>query len=435
MRSPQPATIDILFIESSIGLSGSTVSLCSLLNYLDSDRFLAHIVLSRPEQEGYMLGQLRRPGDLTVIAPGRSLKHRATAQAMLDYLGRRAPLLRRPLLTIIGALDVFAITIPYALRLRRFAKGRGIKLIHQNNGFDLGALILSFVLRVPLVAYQRGDEWPSLVVRWLARRVRRFIANSATTKANLVSLGVSPDKIRVIYPPLDLATFAPGRRSIVTRATFGVDPTAPCFGIIGLLVPWKGHDVFLKAAKRVFERIPGARAFVVGGAPPHGRSYEMALRDLAHELGIADRVIFTGFRADIPDMLTVLDIVAHTSVRPEPFGRVIAEAMAMKRPVIASKAGGPTEIIEDGKTGFLVEPGDDKALADRLIVLLNDPTLAQHIGRAGYEVATQRFSADTHAQLVQRVYEDVLGPRRSRAARRRRSGPLRSSEALHKERK
>jgi glycosyltransferase involved in cell wall biosynthesis len=403
--------INILFIENSIGLAGSTMSLCSLLNFLDEELFQPHIAVSRTEQEGYLLGQLRRPGDMTVIAPRPSPVRDPWVQRILAFVDHRTPWLRRSVLRLAAVLEVFAVTIPYAFRLRRWVKGRKIALIHQNNGFDLGALLLSYMLRVPLVAFQRGDEWNSLLARCLAPRVNRYIANSAITKRNLISIGIRPGRVTVIYPPLDLSIFDVRRQSTLTLSTFGVPASSPCFGIVGMLMPWKGQGVFLRAAKRVLERVPDAYAFVVGGAPAGGRDYEEALHDLAADLGIADRLVFTGYRADVPDILKLLDVVVHASVQPEPFGRVIAEAMAMGRPVVAANDGGPTEIIDDGQTGFLVPPHDDEALATRIAALLQDPVMAKRIGEAGRRAVVEKFSAENHARLVKEVYAKVLGPR------------------------
>src|ERR1700682_4057583 len=151
--------LSILFSENRRVLSGSTMSLCTLLNYLDPDLFEAHVVLSRPEQEFYLLEHLRRPGDFAVIAPRRSFREAPVVRRMLDALGDGKPRLRRLVLQVASLLDVFVVTLPYAWRMSRYAKGRKIQLIHQNNGFDLGSLILSRLLRVPLIAYQRGDEW------------------------------------------------------------------------------------------------------------------------------------------------------------------------------------------------------------------------------------------------------------------------------------
>ena len=161
----------------------------------------------------------------------------------------------------------------------------------------------------------------------------------------------------------------------------------------------------------MLEKVPDAYAFVVGGVPAGDHDYETALHSLAADLGIADRLVFTGYRADLPDILKVLDVVVHASVQPEPFGRVIVEAMAMGRPVVASNAGGPTEIIDDGQTGFLVPPNDDEALATRIVELLQDPTMAERIGEAGRRAAVEKFSAESHVRLVKEVYAKVLGPR------------------------
>ena len=425
--------IDILFVENSIGLSGSTMSLCTLLNYLDSGVFGAHTVLSRPEQETYLLGRLRRPEPITVITPRRSLKQSAAVQRMLDRLGGRRPRLHRTVLRLASLLDVLVVTIPYAWRLYRWAKKRKIKLIHQNNGFDLGSLLLSRILRVPLVAYQRGEEWNSPAVRWLARGVRHYIANSATTLASLTSLGIRSQRVSLIYPPLDLGEFDNRRPPVLSRSGFGLDTSALCFAIVGILVPWKGQIVFLKAARRVLDRVPNARAVIVGGAPHDGKSYVDELKSLACDLGIADRVIFTGFRADVPEILKLVDVVVHASISPEPFGRVIVEAMAMRRPVVASRAGGPLEIIEDNRNGFLVPPGDHEALASRIIELLEDRALSARIAEAAYRDVESRFSAEKHAREVQQVYETVLYPKSDAIAMERRADRARRAAAMRKE--
>ena len=125
---------NILFIENSIGLAGSTMSLCSLLDYLDADLFEVHIALSRNEQEGYLLGHLRRPANMSVIAPAASLRQARWAQRLLDFAQRRAPWLRGSVARAIAVLEVFAVTIPYAFRLRRWIKDRVLHLTARHRG-------------------------------------------------------------------------------------------------------------------------------------------------------------------------------------------------------------------------------------------------------------------------------------------------------------
>ncbi len=398
----------ILFVEHSVGLSGSTMSLLTLLSRLDRSRFDPHIVLSRPEQADYLNSHLQQPADIAVIAPSRGLKRAVSPQRAFDSRERGKRSQWWPIRKLAALLDIFLVTLPYALRLHRFARRKNMALIHHNNGLDPATILLSRMLGVPLVAYQRGPEWNSILSRWLAPRVTRYIANSLTTRRDLEALGVRPERVSVIYPPLDFGTFDVGRPSQLTKSSLGGDAQTPCFGMVGILVAWKGQRVFLRAAQRVLQRIPEARAVIVGGPPSGGEDYETELRALASDLGIRDRVTFMGFHPDVASILVLLDVVVHASVEPEPFGRVIAEAMAMRRPVIASGAGGPVEIIQDGRSGFLVPPGDDQALANRLIQLLQDPGLAARIGEQGYREVTSRFSAETHVQMVEQVYEEVL---------------------------
>src|SRR4030095_17066617 len=110
---------------------------------------------------------------------------------------------------------------------------------------------------------------------------------------------------------------------------------------------------------------------------------------LARDLGMVCRTVFTGFRRDIPELIQLLDVVVHASVEPEPFGRVIAEGMAMGKPVVAAMNGGPLEIIRDGQTGFLVPSGDLEKLAHRIIGLLTDVSQAAAVGRNGRQDAVR----------------------------------------------
>lgn len=381
---------DVLLVEKSIGLSGSTISLCTLLNHLDRSRWEPHVVLSRPEQEVYVRAAVRQPTDIVVIAPGPGLR---------VGNGMRSALVRRALVLV----NLLAVTLPYALRLRRFGRQRGVKLVHQNNGFDVGALFAARWLGVPLVAYQRGPEWDSPTVRRLAPRVDHYLANSEATQVNLVSLGVPAEKITVAYPPIELANFA----NPASPAPPGNTGDGPSFGIVGQLQAWKGQRVFLRAAQRVLEALPQARAWVVGGSPVGHEDYAEELHDLASRLGIADKVIFTGFVSDVASVLHRLDVVVHASVEPEPFGRVIAEAMVAGKPVVASDAGGPREVIEHGRTGMLVEPGNHEALAGAVVALLQDRAAADRLAQAGREVAVRRFSAEGSAEVVQNTYDTL----------------------------
>jgi len=393
-RSQDPVAVAL--IESSIGLSGSTMSLSTLVRCLDRDRFEPHVIVARADQEAYLQDKVGAWLRVVRIAPRRR------ARARVPWLGKLGAL-----------LDFLTVTLPYANALRRFVTQHHVRLIHQNNGFDVAALLASRWSGVPLVAYQRGREWDSRLVRRLAPLAARYIANSCVTRGNLLDLGVSPGQVSVVYPPIDLDAFDADRPPAhkFTREVVGIPREVPCIGIIGQLQEWKGHKVFIRAFRQVLLAVPEAWACVVGAPPPGGEAYERELRDLARQLGVAERVVFVGFVGDIPSALQLLDIVVHASVEPEPFGRVIAEAMAMRKPVIASDEGGPREIIEHDRTGLLFPRGDDGALAESIVSLLRDRPRAQRLAEAGFAHSRERFSAVRHARLGESVYTEVLESR------------------------
>jgi glycosyltransferase involved in cell wall biosynthesis len=247
------------------------------------------------------------------------------------------------------------------------------------------------------------------MIGWFATFVKQFIAISQVTKEDLLKLGVSENKIVVKNPPVDCTRFDFTIRPSGLRASFFVDERAPLFGIFGILEKWKGHRVFLEAAQEVLDAVPGSIAFVVGDTPGGDRAYREELDAQCHRLGISKRVIFTGFREDVPELMAMLDVVVHASIIPEPFGKVVIEAMAMRKPVVATAAGGPTEIIRPGHDGLLVPPRDPRPMAECIIRLLRDRELAAKIGSAGLETVRARYGVTEYVNAVEGIYDSVMG--------------------------
>jgi glycosyltransferase involved in cell wall biosynthesis len=223
-----------------------------------------------------------------------------------------------------------------------------------------------------------------LLANWRAVRV---ITNSKATGKAFVKAGGKAALLAVAYPGIAEAPFAdvPAQAIAAMRLELG---GGPFIGLFGRLAAWKGHLVFADA----LARLPGATGVIVG-APLFGEeAFESELRAKVRDLGIADRIRLLGFREDVPLLMCSMDVIAHCSIAPEPFGRVVVEAMLAGRPVVASRAGGVVEIIDDGETGFLVEPGDDKALAECLRAVLDNPGAAGLAAAAGQARARGLFS-------------------------------------------
>jgi glycosyltransferase involved in cell wall biosynthesis len=223
--------------------------------------------------------------------------------------------------------------------------------------------------------------------------------------------------VRLVYPAHPLDEFSNGDGARI-RQEFGFEDDTPVAAIVGRLQPWKGQDVFLRAAAAVMQRIPDVRFMVVGGAAmPGDREFEAKLKGTARELGIGERVVFTGERHDISDIMAAADVVVHASVDAEPFGLVVIEAITAGRAVIAANAGGPAEIIEQEKSGLLTTPGDDAELAAAMIRVLSDRDLRQRLGRGAVERVESRFTFRRMADDLTCVLDEVTSTRiRGKAA-------------------
>ena len=187
-------------------------------------------------------------------------------------------------------------------------------------------------------------------------------------------------------------------------------------GLVGRLTPWKGQDMFLRAFAAAF---PGGdqRAIIVGSSMFGETEFADALPGLAGELGIADRVEFTGFVEDVVGQLARMDVLVHCSTVPEPFGQVVIEGMAAGLPVIATDAGGPAEILRNDVTGLLTPMGDDRALTAALRRLADHPDDAARLAAAGREESGRYRPAAIAGELT-RLYSDVLRASRRRGWRR-----------------
>jgi glycosyltransferase involved in cell wall biosynthesis len=237
----------------------------------------------------------------------------------------------------------------------------------------IGALALARRPDLPLVWYLRE----STEGRRLSRRVLGLAARRCDA-AIAISQYVADDAGHYLPPtvPVDVAyniidvPFAAGDDRALPKTEGEL-----WFASIGALSALKGHDVFLRAAAMVSRELREARFLVVGAnryVTEQHTGYEARLRRLAGELGIGDRVMFTGHRRDVPALLRQVDVLVQSNTAPEGFGRSVAEAMSAGVPVIASRAWSFLELIEDGRTGWLVPAGDAEALALRMIAAGRD---------------------------------------------------------------
>jgi glycosyltransferase involved in cell wall biosynthesis len=191
------------------------------------------------------------------------------------------------------------------------------------------------------------------------------------------------------------------------RDEFGIPETAPVIGYVGRLEEEKGTQFFIEALPAISRALPPARYLIVGEASDEQEEFDARARERVRELGIADRVSFTGFRDDVPDLIAAMDVAVVPSLR-EAFGLVNVEVMACGRPLVATRVGGIPEVVEDGTTGILVPPGDSGALAEAVLSLMADPGRRRAMGEAGRRRAAQFFDIRAHVRKMEDLYTEMV---------------------------
>jgi glycosyltransferase involved in cell wall biosynthesis len=307
-----------------------------------------------------------------------------------------------PVSVLVGRLVKRRVSGGYGRALRRLVQDRRPAVVHAHRYASAAAAVVATRGQsVPIVLTEHTeapwrDRAACAVSRRVYQRVDHVVAVSSAIRDTLVgTYGVPAGRVDMLLPAIADPAAAPPRASRASAAVAGV---------VGRLVPEKGVDVFLRAAALVVAAIPAARFVVVGDGP-----LRAALEERAASLGLAGAVTFTGFRADAPQLIADLDVLAVPS-RSDGSPLVVCEAMAAGVPVVASRVGGLPDLVVHGVSGLLVRPEDPDDLARTLVHLLRDPAAARALGTRGRQLAAAR----SHERLVDRmteVYAAVARPR------------------------
>jgi glycosyltransferase involved in cell wall biosynthesis len=235
----------------------------------------------------------------------------------------------------------------------------------------------------------------------LTPQMDHLIAVSTSIVQKIADEGRSGAPVSLIRNGVDLDRYSEQEACCTLREEYGMPPDSAIVGVVARLAPEKGHSTLLDAWPLVLARVPQAYLLVVG----EGSRLE-ELQKQARDLGIADRVIFTGRRDDVPAVTAALDVAVLPSYR-EAQVLTILEAMALSRPVVASNVGGIPEMVEDGVTGLLVPPREPVPLADAIVRLLTDHPFADTLGRAGHDLAHERFCVEVMVRAICDLYDEA----------------------------
>lgn len=299
------------------------------------------------------------------------------------------------------------------LRRRRFLQGHHIDLLHLNNHPSFTCydwLPAARLAGIPCVVNAMGDaEDDRLVSRALMRRYDRVIAISEFMRGRMLELGIPDRRITTVYLGLDAQAYrARVRRSpSEVRQELGVPADRVLVVMVGNVKFWKGQHVVLEALAGMPADLRGRLTLLfVGATAPLGESYAESLRDTVQRKGLEDVARFLGSRQDVPDLVNAADICLHASVMPEPFGLVVLEAMALGRPMIAARIGGPAEILTP-ESGLLFDPAHPAELTAALSRLATDRMLRERIGQAALR-RVEEFSLERNVAGNVQVYRELL---------------------------
>jgi glycosyltransferase involved in cell wall biosynthesis len=238
--------------------------------------------------------------------------------------------------------------------------------------------------------------------------VDRYIAISEAVKVPLLDAGVDAERVSVVNSCIDPARFADTPdASAGLRSEFDIPDGAPVVGTVGALCRPKGFRHFIDAISLVAHEVPDARFVLVGEGDLRAELQAQAAR---LQLG-SDRLIFAGWRDDVPRLLTLFDLFVSSSVQ-EGLGTSVLQALAMKRPVVVTDAGGLPEIVSDGETGRVVPAGDATALAGAMTAMLNDRVAAKGMADTGHRMVLERFTPEQMVEGTIAAYRQVLAARK-----------------------
>lgn len=390
----------ILYVQPNNEVGGSDIALLRTIQELDRNRYSPVVALPN---DGPLSAPLRQVGADLHFVPMKQLRTLPSVSYQARYL---------------------AAIVPTVRRLRAMIDDQHIAFVHTNSLYCLyGAWAARMAKRPHLWHVREIPPSVPLLRPLYAQMVLRLSALVVAMSTACVDGLFGPDaasgdgrsdvasKILVMPDGIDVDHWNPAVSGDRIRRELNLAADTPVVGFVARLDPWKGVEVFLRAAKRVSEHAPQTQFLIVGDAPSGFEAYRDEMVSLAKTLGLENHVHFLGWRyrlGDIPEVMAALTVLCHTPVQPEPFGLVVIEAMAVGCPVVAPRAGGPAETVADGTTGFLVPMGDAEAFANRLCQLIENPARRNAMSIAARERAVGQYSSARFASRLAEAYARVL---------------------------
>ena len=286
---------------------------------------------------------------------------------------------------------------------------------HYGEGFFILALAIKSLqlenpdFKIGLVR-TRGEMRPPKN-NWFNRIIHQKVADKLIVSSDFVknlsvnSLNLSGNRIATVYPFVDTEKFQMDGGQEKLHKKLHIEKDIILIGIVGRLDQVKGHRFFIEAARKVSVKNPNVKFLIVGDEK------NIKIKDLeqiAENLGIKNKIIFTGFCTNVSDMMNLCDIGVVASIGSEAISRVAMEWMSVGKPVVGTKVGSIPEIIEEEITGFLVPPGDSNLMAQKIDFLLKNKKKAQIMGKEGRKCIENVFTRDIFIKKMEEIYAEII---------------------------
>jgi glycosyltransferase involved in cell wall biosynthesis len=313
--------------------------------------------------------------------------------------------------TFLQGFGSLAQLLPLINKVAKIARNYDLIYANTQKALVIGALA-SFLSWRPLVYHLHDILSPehfsktnrTIAVTLANRFAKLIIANSQASKTAFIEAGGSGDLVEVVYNGFDSKSYQTNAAQVKQLRQELQLENKFIIGHFSRLSPWKGQHILIEALAQSPEEVT---VILVGDALFGEQEYVQQLHQQIAKLKLENRVKFLGFRSDIPQLMSACDLVAHTSIAAEPFGRVIVEAMLSGKPVVAANAGGAIEIVEPSVNGFLVTPGKPQELAQIITTIVNEPSKTATLAENAHRNARERFDIEVINQQIAHLLKKI----------------------------
>jgi len=380
----------ILYLHAGAELYGADIVLLELLKKLDKTEFELYVIL---------------PTDGPLV---QKLKENNINVEVIPY-----PILRRKYFNIKGIINYFYTYMKYSKKLAQIAREKQIDIVHTNTYAVLEGIYLKKKLKVKHIWHiHEIIVNPKIVYKFLCKIISKYadrvVVVSDSVKQHLIKSNYyNKVDINIIYNGIDRNKFNADNDTEYLKKEFNIRENDIIVGMIGRVNSWKGQGDFIKAVSPILKKYQNVKAMMVGGVF-EGEEWRIEqLKELINKDENSNRILYSNFRKDVPNIHNLFDIFVLPSTNPDPLPTVVLEAMATGKPVVGYRHGGICEMVKENETGLLVEPLNTVELSEKIEELISNEEKRKEYGIKSSSRQKDEFSIESYVSKFEKLYNHV----------------------------